>query len=113
MIASNYMKDKEDCFKSIVSKRKKEIGFITKKQNNTNDSCEKCYHFNAFSPSMNRCNIISFTFEYRVASISLFSVCNEFTKDSNKKKEQLEKYKNIEFEDIGMREVMEYIKGKE
>ena len=64
MCIAQYKKDKEDCFKNLVSMRKKELEYKTPKKNNTDNNCEGCLFFNAFSPSLNRCSLISYEMDF-------------------------------------------------
>lgn len=98
-----YLKDKQDLFKARIKARKKEMGFKTAKKNDTGNKCEWCLFFNAFSPSLNRCTLISFEFE-RVASIGLESTCSEWEEFRDMVGEEdyykFKKYELIDFKKI-------------
>jgi hypothetical protein len=100
----NYVKDKNDLFKKRINHRKSELNYI--KNSKRKERCEICCYFNSLSPSMNRCILVSLTIENRSASIKRDAVCDYFGSYINE--ENINKFKNIEYEQISCVEVAKF-----
>ncbi len=103
----DYIRFKQDFFKAKIKARKKELGYLTPAKNKSSNICGKCRYMEAFSPYMNRCCLISFD-DARIASVNLEGVCNEFmTGNVSRSIPLMEKYNNIEYDELDKREAIE------
>lgn len=107
----DYRKFKQDFFKNKIKARKKELGYLTNAKNKTGNECDKCIYIESLSPYLHRCCLISFDINNgRTASINMGGCCNKFIGYSyhggSKDIELMEKYNNIEYDELDKREII-------
>lgn len=111
LAASSYMDDKQKYFNSLISARKREIGYLTpKKAKDTKIKCEQCVYMEAFTPYLQRCQLISFD-DKRSASVSLYGSCSLVSKD-NFDQELIKKLVIIQYENIKAYDVINWKRAK-
>lgn len=85
-------------FKELVSHRKKELSYKNPIKNKTNNKCDNCCFMESFSPSLHRCDLISYDFEFKCTSINIFGVCDFFSTERNE--DFVKRFPIIIYEDL-------------